>query len=524
MKLGNLVQIIRLNNSAKTGSEADHHSVLFNTYSKIFVRTRQRQRIPVDSLDSINSASNSNDIIENLGNEHIESSKVTRLRELNLDFALDFGTGPVPEELLTIPRFGVWSFRNDDGTRNLASPDCFWQVYYGDHVTGVVLERLTGTGESGIRIWQGFLKTIRGSYSKNLDQVLSACASWPAQTCIRIRNGGVESSTVDRVVARPGSYRGPSNLQMLVFLVKTLKRRIETVYRLLFRYTSWNVGIVHAPISAFLTSSFKPTIRWLPQSRKGHIQADPFGRLDGHRVTVLFERLDYLHRKGMICAVEVEDDASFGEPKVVMELPVHMSYPFLFEHAGETYCVPETNQAREISIYRALEFPTRWIKVGHLLDNVRAIDATVFQHDNRWWLTFTDREKGGDANLYVWHASDLWGPWEAHPLNPVKTDIRSARPGGTPFEYEGQLYRPAQDCSKTGGGKIVLNRVDRLTTTEFQEEPVAIVAPYADTPYQDGLHTLSAAGDYTLIDAKRFRFIPSGLLTNIVQGLRKLKS
>ena len=523
MKLGDLVQIIRLNNSAKTGPEADHHSVLFNTYSKIFVRTRQRQRIPVDSLDSINSASNSNDIIENLGNEHIESSKVTRLRELNLDFALDFGTGPLPEELLTIPRFGVWSFRNDDGTRNLASPDCFWQVYYGDHVTGVVLERLTGTGESGTRIWQGFLKTIRGSYSKNLDQALSACASWPAQTCIRIRNGGVESSTVDRAVARPGSYRGPSNLQMLVFLVKTLKRRIETVYRLLFRYTSWNVGIVHAPISAFLTSSFKPTIRWLPQSRKGHIQADPFGRLDGHRVTVLFERLDYLHRKGMICAVEVEDDASFGEPKVVMELPVHMSYPFLFEHAGETYCVPETNQAREISIYRALEFPTRWIKVGHLLDNVRAIDATVFQHDNRWWLTFTDREKGGDANLYVWHAPDLWGPWEAHPLNPVKTDIRSARPGGTPFEYEGQLYRPAQDCSKTGGGKIVLNRVGRLTPTEFQEEPVAIVAPYADTPYQDGLHTLSAAGDYTLIDAKRFRFFPSGLLTNIVQGLRKLK-
>src|SRR5437870_12446267 len=125
MKLGDLVQIITPNNSAKSGPEADHHSVLFNTYSKIFVRTRQRQRIPVDSLDSINSASNSNDIIENLGNEHIESSKVTRLRELNLDFALDFGTGPVPEELLTIPRFGVWSFRNDDGTRNLASLTVF---------------------------------------------------------------------------------------------------------------------------------------------------------------------------------------------------------------------------------------------------------------------------------------------------------------------------------------------------------------------------------------------------------------
>jgi len=84
---------------------------------------------------------------------------------------------------------------------------------------------------------------------------------------------------------------------MLVFLVKTLKRRIETVYRLLFRYTSWNVGIVHAPISAFLTSSFKPTIRWLPQSRKGHIQADPFGRSDGHRVTSYSKDLIIFNRK-----------------------------------------------------------------------------------------------------------------------------------------------------------------------------------------------------------------------------------
>jgi len=115
---------------------------------------------------------------------------------------------------------------------------------------------------------------------------------------------------------------------MLVFLVKTLKRRIETVYRLLFRYTSWNVGIVTRRSALFSLLVSNQLFAGSPNQRKDTSKLI-LRRSDGHRVTVLFERLDYLHRKGMICAVEVEDDASFGEPKVIMELPVHMSYHFL---------------------------------------------------------------------------------------------------------------------------------------------------------------------------------------------------
>jgi hypothetical protein len=521
LKLGTLAQIIRLDNGTDSGDEMDRESILFSIYSKVFARPPQKEQVPIDRLFSMNSTSNSNDA-QSPGTIQIEPSNATKLGELNLDFALNFGSGPIPAELVTIPRYGVWSFRNDDGTETHGLPDCFWQVYNGRNVTGIVLERLSEAGKSSTVIWKGCFKTIRGSYSKNLEQALSGCASWPAQACTRIRNGGAEFLTGDN--AEPGlkSHSTPSNLQVLLFLAKILKRRIEAVYRLSFRYTSWNVGIVDSPITAFLAPNFRPTVRWLPQSRNGHIQADPFGRSNGHKVTILFERLDYKQRKGTICAVETEDNLSFSEPRIVIELPVHMSYPFLFDHAGETYCVPETNQAKEISIYKAIEFPNQWIKVGHLLENKRAIDATVFQHNNRWWMMFTDREGGGDANLYVWHAPNLWGAWEAHPLNPVKTDIRSARPGGTPFEYEGHLYRPAQDCSKTGGGSIVVNRIKRLTTTEFQEETVVAVMPYPDTPYRKGLHTLSAAGEFTLIDGKRFRFIPTGLLTNIIRGLKKI--
>src|SRR5439155_16783323 len=116
----------------------------------------------------------------------------------------------------------------------------------------------------------------------------------------------------------------------------------------------------------------------------------------------------------------------------------------------------------------------------------------------RWWLACTRRDVGENMPLFVWHARSLEGPWEPHALNPVKADIRSSRPAGTPFVHRDILYRPAQDSSRMYGGGIVINRVLRLTPTEFKEEPAAAVEPFSEGPFPDGIHTLSAVGEITL--------------------------
>jgi hypothetical protein len=85
----------------------------------------------------------------------------------------------------------------------------------------------------------------------------------------------------------------------------------------------------------------------------------------------------------------------------------------------------------------------------------------------------------------------------------VKCDLRSARPAGPLFIMDGALYRPAQDCSVTYGGAVVINRVERLTPEEFVERPVRRLAPATQGPYPHGLHTLSGAGNVTLVDGKR---------------------
>jgi hypothetical protein len=100
----------------------------------------------------------------------------------------------------------------------------------------------------------------------------------------------------------------------------------------------------------------------------------------------------------------------------------------------------------------------------------------------------------------------MTGEYKPHRLNPVKTDVRSARPAGTPFVHEGILYRTAQDCSVTYGGRVAVNRILRLSPDDFEEETVSHVEPLQGSEYGRGLHTLSAAGSCTLIDGKKNRF------------------
>ena len=182
-------------------------------------------------------------------------------------------------------------------------------------------------------------------------------------------------------------------------------------------------------------------------------------------------------------------------------MPVHASYPYLLRYQGSVYCIPETAQAGEVALYKAIAFPHTWRKVAVLLSDVVLRDPTLFEHDGRWWLAGLGG--AGAMNLMLWYADTLDGEWRPHARNPVKTDPRSVRPAGTPFCHAGELYRPAQDCSSGYGRRIVLCRVIQLSPTAFEEKIARIIEPQAGSYYRDGMHTVTAAGGYTLVDGLR---------------------
>jgi hypothetical protein len=112
-----------------------------------------------------------------------------------------------------------------------------------------------------------------------------------------------------------------------------------------------------------------------------------------------------------------------------------------------------------------------------------------------------------DDELHIFHADRLLGEWRPHPLNPVKSDVRCARPAGQFFRRNGALYRPAQICAPLYGSGMSINRVVRLTPHDYAERQVERILPSR----KDGLlgvHTLNRAGDLTVVDAftRRARF------------------
>jgi hypothetical protein len=427
-----------------------------------------------------------------------------------LDFILDFGSGLIGGAILHAAHLGIWSFLYGDPAKYHGEPPCFWEIYHDDPVTAATLYRILDGPDDGAVLQQGFLKTLAHSYSGNVDRILQECALWPAQVCQELRHGSSPPRHAPALQVLAPLVAPPTNLQILRFAFKILRNLWLEIRQTLFRHPQWHIGIVQKPIQTFLNPGFKPRVKYLEIPGKDRFLADPFGIWQDNCLVILCEEFDFRSFKGVISSIVAEDGVRPSRHRVVMDLPIHLSYPCLIRHQGEIYCIPETARAREVALYLAEEFPVQWRKVATLIRHVAAIDPTVFQFEEHWWLACTDREKGAHFKLSLWYAQDLTGPWKPHPGNPVKIDIRSSRPAGTPFVHDGCLYRPAQDCSRAYGSAMVLNRIIRLTPEEFREEPAVVLRPDADGPYPDGVHTLSAAGNLTLIDGNRFTFNAAG--------------
>ena len=50
-----------------------------------------------------------------------------------------------------------------------------------------------------------------------------------------------------------------------------------------------------------------------------------------------------------------------------------------------------------------------------------------------------------DDELHLFHADRLLGDWQPHPRNPVKSDVRSARPAGAPLQAQRRALPPGAD-------------------------------------------------------------------------------
>ncbi len=234
---------------------------------------------------------------------------------------------------------------------------------------------------------------------------------------------------------------------------------------------------------------------------KDRYWADPFVIQKNNQTYVFAEEKMYATGRGRIICLTFDRAGSLVSRQVVLERPYHLSYPFMFEHKGELYMIPETASNLTIELYRCMRFPDQWQYEKSLLRDIYAVDTTLLHHDQTWWMFTNVKSSGGSSldALHLFFAEDpLSEAWRPHPLNPVVKDLRSARPAGNIFMKDEQLIRPSQDCSRRYGYAIRFNQILKLNKKEYSETNVSTFTPrgrYLAT------HTFNQAGDVLVVDA-----------------------
>jgi hypothetical protein len=233
--------------------------------------------------------------------------------------------------------------------------------------------------------------------------------------------------------------------------------------------------------------------------------ADPFLWQGKNGETHLFfESLPYDTGRGTISHIAFDPATQQWQdtPRIVLERGYHLSYPFLFEHEGEIFMIPETCGNRTIEMYRAASFPHEWVLHKVVMRDIVAADTTLHFDGKTWWMFTSIAEDGGPNwdELSIFHSDSPFGEWTAHPMNPVVSDVRLARMAGNLFrDAQNRLIRPAQNCEREYGAALAFREITELTPTTYAERTVAVRnAPRG----HQGVHTWNSAGAFTVIDIK----------------------
>jgi hypothetical protein len=281
----------------------------------------------------------------------------------------------------------------------------------------------------------------------------------------------------------------------------------------------WAIGRVVEPIEEFLRTRTVEPDSWVEiPAREGFI-ADPFP-WPGREDMVLYERYSHHTGRGSIEAMVPPHTETSQIQKLDLNVHTHLSYPSTYSTDEHVICLPEMAAERRQMMYTLHpDRPPRELCL--VAEHVAMADPTLFVHEGLYWIAYNDADIGLHENLCLKFATRLEGPWISHPLNPVKVDVRSSRPAGSPFRVRGSLFRPAQDCSRSYGCALTMNRIIACTPACYAEEMVATLLPNPNGRFPDGLHTFSVAPNAILVDGKRFILDWNILLQRLGKRLRR---
>lgn len=278
-------------------------------------------------------------------------------------------------------------------------------------------------------------------------------------------------------------------VQSTISLFSILKYVCFVIIPLIFQSLALKLHLISKPhwqIAYFTrtTSDHSFSKIFKVKAPRGHYYADPFPITRDGKNYIFVEDYCFKSKKGCISAIQLSADNRAIKkcyPRIINE-DFHLSFPYIFRYNCDYYMVPESNEAKQIRLYKALDFPSRWQLHRVLMSNISAADSVLIYKDATWFLlTNICSADLSDYNseLHIFFADSLDSPiWQ--PItsgNPVLCNSLRARNGGC-FFYANSYYRVNQIHQQAHYGyAFSVNKILMLSRDSYKEETIQTIFP-----------------------------------------------
>ena len=430
------------------------------------------------------------------------SHDLERMAGYNLDVLLQLGFEVLTGQILQIPKFGVWAFYH--GKNNFCNSFTgFWEVIEKNPVVDSTIRKLENNTASKV-IASSYTATDVLSVNRTRNRIYWKNHLLFARTLKRLYEFGAESfflqlKNTDRQFL-DNTDLNPTKGDFRKIMIEIFKRNVRVKYYNKVFFDQWILMFKFSDIFSNDYSKFEKII-----PTKDRFWADPHIVYQDNQYHIFIEEFLNDKNKSHISLFSINENGSYSKPEKILERPYSLSYPFIFQHDNEFFMIPESHSNRTVELYKCIEFPKKWKFEKNIMEDVEAVDSTLFFYKNTYWLFVGIAENKGVSTsdeLFLFYSENpLSNNWIPHPQNPIVSDIRCARSAGKIFEDAGKIYRPAQDCSNGYGYKVIVNQIITLNKMEYQEKEYHIIDPEYDSKLT-GIHTFSHEKKLTMLDGK----------------------
>ena len=402
-----------------------------------------------------------------------------------VDVVIKFGMGLLGETDKIPSKYGVLSYHHGDPNHYRGRPAGFWESIKSENVMGVIVQKLSQTLDGGVVRSIGFSQVSKTSYKKTMSNMYAA-----GVPLLRKALNNSECNVEISYKKSENLFKLPSNIVVLQLLLKQLINFFQRARYGAFIQKSWSVGKISS-IENFekdVLIDFKE-ITTIPKPCGFTFVADPAGSIDDSIYCEL------LNSKTGLGEIGIWDSQNW---KILnIEISGHKSYPQIVSDGDSNYLFPEISGIASPTLFQLDKSGDKIIQSYSLqgLGNTRHVDATLFYHENHWYL-FSSDTFNSEQRLDLYISDDLFESFVPHPKSPIVLDPRNARMAGPIQIHDSKIYRFAQDCSEKYGSKIQVNRITALSPDAYSEMSVGSI----EIENASGPHTIMSAGDEMWID------------------------